>query len=200
MRSFTSIAMLAAAAAGTVRADNIECVDGLYMLVARGTGEDAGPGETGKVANRIKDQIDNSTVKGLDYPASFNGEVGDNNYFDSVEKGYEAMKVAIQQYYDACPDHKMAIFGYSQVSFRMGGERRIRVAEDEGRKLTCLCRVPKSPRMLSAVEAVAGSTMTSPPSTLISLRRAVSPHRIQPGSRSDANFKFRCSRLYCSVR
>jgi acetylxylan esterase len=114
MRSFTSVALLAAAAAGTVRADNIECADGLYMLIARGTGEDPGPGETGKVANRIKDQIENSTVKGLDYPASFNGEVGDNNYFESVEKGYEAMKVAIQQYYDACPDHKMAIFGYSQ--------------------------------------------------------------------------------------
>jgi len=114
MRSFTSVALLAAAAAGTVRADNIECADGLYMLIARGTGEDPGPGETGKVANRIKDQIENSTVKGLNYPASFNGEVGDNNYFESVEKGYEAMKVAIQQYYDACPDHKMAIFGYSQ--------------------------------------------------------------------------------------
>lgn len=113
MRSVSSVALLAAAAAGTARAD-VECVDGLYMLVARGTGEDAGPGETGKVARRIAEQIDNSTIVGLDYPASFNGEVGDSNYFDSVEKGYNAMKDAIQEYYDTCPNNTMAVFGYSQ--------------------------------------------------------------------------------------
>lgn len=121
MRSFASIALAAAAVSvGSARAQDdssnstVECVDGLYMLIARGTGEDAGPGESGKVARRIAEQIDNSTVVGLDYPASFNGEVGDNNYFDSVEKGYNAMKKAIEDYYDACPDNQMAIFGYSQ--------------------------------------------------------------------------------------
>lgn len=125
MRSFTSVALAAAAiSVGSARAESddsssssnstIECVDGLYMLIARGTGEDAGPGETGKVARRIAEQVANSTIVGLDYPASFNGEVGDNNYFDSVEKGYKAMKEGIEAYYEACPDHQMAIFGYSQ--------------------------------------------------------------------------------------
>lgn len=119
MRSFASIALFAAAASvGSVRADSdnstIECVDGLYMIIARGTGEDAGPGETGRVARRIAEQVKNSTILGLDYPASFNGEVGDNNYFESVEKGYEAMQEAIEEYSDACPDSLMAVFGYSQ--------------------------------------------------------------------------------------
>lgn len=114
MRSFTSIALAAAAVAVSAQAQDVECVDGLYMLIARGTGEDSGPGETGKVARRIADQIEDSKVVGLDYPASFNGEVGDANYFESVEKGYEAMKEAIEEYSDACPDNQMAIFGYSQ--------------------------------------------------------------------------------------
>lgn len=122
MRSFSSLALAAAALSVGVSAaaderssnDTISCVDGLYMLVARGTGEDPGPGESGKVARRIADRVNGSAVVGLDYPAVFNGEVGDDNYFNSVEKGYEAMKAAIEDYHDKCPDGRMAVFGYSQ--------------------------------------------------------------------------------------
>lgn len=115
MRSFSSIAFLAAAAASTARAE-IECADGLYMIVARGTGEDPDPGTgvTGNLTSKIADRIENSTVIGLDYPAGWAGEVGDDDFFKSVVLGYKVMKETMENYSVACPGHPIAAFGYSQ--------------------------------------------------------------------------------------
>ncbi|KAH7017477.1 cutinase-domain-containing protein [Ilyonectria destructans] len=89
---------------------NITCVQGLYMIVARGTGEKEGSGITGSLAEDIADRIDDSAVEPLDYPAAFS----DPDYLYSERDGVDIMQDMITSYHDACPDGKMAVFGYSQ--------------------------------------------------------------------------------------
>lgn len=80
------------------------------MFVARGTGEDSGLGETGKITRDVANEIPGSTAYAINYPASFL-EV---NYFLSVSNGTEMLKQSIERYAQTCPGHKMALFGYSQ--------------------------------------------------------------------------------------
>ena len=109
-RTAIPVAVLAAAGSSLAQ-DTSECASGLYMIAARGTGEDPGTGAIGAVADDVADRIKGSDVVPLDYPASLTDPV----YFDSVEDGGKAMKKAVEDYHTACPDGKMAIFGYSQV-------------------------------------------------------------------------------------
>jgi acetylxylan esterase len=104
------MAVLAAAISSSLAKDTNKCASGLYMIAARGTGEDAGPGSIGDVADNVADRVKGSEVVGLDYPASLTDPI----YFESVEEGGEAMKKAVEDYHSACPDGKVAIFGYSQ--------------------------------------------------------------------------------------
>lgn len=90
---------------------NITCADGLKIFVSRGTGEDPGTGVTGNITDLIASQIDGSDVQGIAYSASFE----DPDYFLSVSNGTHSLKQAITEYSQACPDSKMALFGYSQV-------------------------------------------------------------------------------------
>ncbi|KAF7546984.1 hypothetical protein G7Z17_g8041 [Cylindrodendrum hubeiense] len=92
------------------KSSSITCADGLYMVVARGTGEKDGSGVTGSLAEDIADRIENSIVEPLDYPAAFS----DPNYMRSERDGVETMQNLITSYHKACPDGKIAVFGYSQ--------------------------------------------------------------------------------------
>lgn len=105
--------LLATSASAQSSNDNgdITCADGLYMIVARGTTEDAGPGSMGVLADDVADRVEDSEVVGLDYPAT----LSDPAYVDSVVDGGRAMKEAVENYHDACPDGKIAVLGYSQV-------------------------------------------------------------------------------------
>lgn len=90
---------------------NITCADGLYMIVARGTTEPVGPGSMGTLAEDVADRVRDSEVVGLDYPAT----LSDPAYVESVIDGGRAIKDAVENYHDACPDGKIAVLGYSQV-------------------------------------------------------------------------------------
>lgn len=119
MRGFLITAgLLAVATAAT----NSNCTDGLYMIVARGTGEPAtaGPngefpantGSPGYVAQLISGKIKNSKIIGVEFAAS-----GDSvkDYVKSENDGAAAMLKLANEYHSSCPDSKMALLGYSQV-------------------------------------------------------------------------------------
>lgn len=91
---------------------DIQCAKGLQMFVSRGTGEDSGPGVTGALAKRIIDRIPGSSMLPTNYPASYDDPI----YFESVVNGTVTLRATIEAYIDACPDSKIAVFGYSQVS------------------------------------------------------------------------------------
>lgn len=105
------LAALSAAGGALGLAQNVTCATGLYMIVARGSGEEEGTGITGTLADRIAHDIEGSDVSALDYPAT----ITDPDYQESSIDGVEALQKAIIGYHSACPDGKMALLGYSQV-------------------------------------------------------------------------------------
>jgi acetylxylan esterase len=85
------------------------CIAGLRMIAARGTLEPAGMGVIGTVANGVAAAVPNSTVLGLDYPATF------RDYMQSEANGVAALTTAVSQYIGNCTNSKIALLGYSQV-------------------------------------------------------------------------------------
>ncbi|KPM35578.1 hypothetical protein AK830_g10991 [Neonectria ditissima] len=106
-----ALLLAASAAAAAAAAAQKNCTDGLYMIVARGTGEKEGSGIFGStIAEDVADRIDDSVIEPLDYPASFS----DPSYVDSEKEGVKEMQEVIMDYHEACPDAKFAVLGYSQ--------------------------------------------------------------------------------------
>lgn len=118
----SSIAVLAAAAAGPASAA-AECVSGLHMIVARGTGEPEGTGSTGYLAKQVASRIKGSDIEGLDYPATMT----DPDYITSVGEGSDEMRETVREYVKACPDTKVAVMGYSQVRRGLPVERASKI-------------------------------------------------------------------------
>lgn len=108
-----------------------ECVEGVYVIVARGSEEDVGQGEMAVVAEGVEDAIDDSEAVALDYPATFQA------YGRSVADGVEALNDTLVRYVEECPDGKVALMGFSQVSPRLphdpDGDLREREEEYRGR-------------------------------------------------------------------
>jgi acetylxylan esterase len=113
MRSHTNIALAGLLAASLASAQNstVKCASGLKMFVSRGTGEEMGPGVTEALVDVIAKQINGSDYEAILYPASFDNP----SYFVSVANGTNLVRNAILDYTEACPNSKIALFGYSQV-------------------------------------------------------------------------------------
>jgi hypothetical protein len=116
MRPFAlSTALFAVGTLAQKRASDVECADGLYMIAARGTGEDKGTGVIGKIAENVAKRVKGSVIEPLDYPASWQ----DPDYEESEAAGVKALTAAVNDYHSSCPDGKIAVFGYSQVCFTL---------------------------------------------------------------------------------
>lgn len=89
----------------------IQCAKGLKMFVSRGTGEPMGLGATGDITKVIAEKIPGSHSESIPYPASETVP----SYMVSVANGTGLLREAIEGYVDACPNSKIAVFGYSQV-------------------------------------------------------------------------------------
>ncbi|KAG6363967.1 hypothetical protein INS49_009070 [Diaporthe citri] len=103
-----SALILAAAGLTAAQDASSSCTAGLYMIVARATGEDPGTGRVGVVANNVSSSIPDSIVKPIVYPATF------ANYSESEGAGVAAMTAAIKDRVAACPQGKIALLGFSQ--------------------------------------------------------------------------------------
>lgn len=100
--------ILASAGLTAAQTTSSNCTDGLYMIVARATGEQPGTGRVGVVANNVSASIPNSAIQAIVYPATF------INYTVSEGVGVTAMTAAIKDRVSACPDGKIALLGFSQ--------------------------------------------------------------------------------------
>lgn len=111
--SSSILALAAAAVIPSVSAQNggnTTCAQGLYMIVARGSNEPEGEGRLGPIVDTVLGRIRGSDAIGLDYPATIDDPV----YMESVAEGGKAMKSAVEEYHDACPNGRIAVLGYSQ--------------------------------------------------------------------------------------
>ena len=86
----------------------LTCASGLYIIVARGTGEAQGPGLTGILADEVVKQIPGSVVAPVVYPAVF------SIYWDSEGTGAKHTKQMVLDYHKQCPTGKIALMGWSQ--------------------------------------------------------------------------------------
>lgn len=113
MRCLLHIAVAGIISAVAVSAENstIKCAPGLKMFVSRGTGESTPLGATKALVDTIANQISGSSIQPILYPATWEDPV----YMSSVANGTRLVRKAITEYAKACPDSKMALFGYSQV-------------------------------------------------------------------------------------
>lgn len=109
--SYLIITLIIAAAGVSGQNSTIRCASGLKIFVSRGTGETTPLGVTEMLVKAIKEQINGSDYEAINYPATTNDPV----YFTSVGNGTILVKKAATRYAQACPDSKMAFFGYSQV-------------------------------------------------------------------------------------
>ena len=71
-----------------------------------------GLGATGSLVKTIAERINGSNYEPILYPATRDWPP----YFQFVGNGTRLVKNAVTDYANACPDSKMALFGYSQVS------------------------------------------------------------------------------------
>ncbi|KAF7190021.1 Acetylxylan esterase 2 [Pseudocercospora fuligena] len=115
VRTLLSLAGLAALASALPldTRQSVSCLEGLYILVARGSNQPAGEGSVGPVADAIEARVPNSVSQAIDYPATIIAL--DSNYITSVNDGIEDTKTKIQDYVTACGSaSRIALVGYSQ--------------------------------------------------------------------------------------
>ncbi|KAI1437881.1 putative acetylxylan esterase 2 precursor [Xylaria sp. CBS 124048] len=105
--------MAAVAAAQPLAArQSVTCVDGVYMIAARGSTEAAGEGPLQQVTDLVMGLVPNSAAIAVDYPATI---ITDGTYPVSVFEGIEDAISKVQTYVDTCgSSSKIALLGFSQ--------------------------------------------------------------------------------------
>ncbi|GAP84590.1 putative carbohydrate esterase family 5 protein [Rosellinia necatrix] len=90
----------------------VTCASGLYMIAARGSGEDPGEGPLSMVTSMVKAMVPGSVSVAVDYPATI---YGDDLYPSSVSKGITDTINKIQAYVAACgSSSRIVLLGFSQ--------------------------------------------------------------------------------------
>lgn len=87
----------------------------VHVFAARGSGEPAGPGTIGRLAELIqRDNPRTDTVEAIDYPALLDPN-DPTRYAFSTHIGVSAVMWQVTNYYNRCPNSKVVLLGYSQV-------------------------------------------------------------------------------------
>lgn len=87
----------------------VACAD-VHMMLARGTTESY-PGLLGTLTDKVLDAIPGSDYENIIYPATQEGSTP--SYGEGIRNGTAQLK----RYARACPESKIVLLGYSQVSY-----------------------------------------------------------------------------------
>lgn len=107
MQSIAKALAVATLAAGVM---SQACPD-VHIFGARETTAPAGYGTGGQFVNLILAAYSGSTAEAIDYPAQ-----GDSAYASSVQAGTKNIASQINAFNTKCPDSRLVVVGYSQVS------------------------------------------------------------------------------------
>jgi hypothetical protein len=94
--------------------ERADCATGVHIIAARASGEEPGGGTIGTVVGNVVEAISGSDSVAVDYPATV------ENYASSVAVGIKNMTELITSYVATCPDARIVLMGYSQVSVETG--------------------------------------------------------------------------------
>lgn len=86
------------------------CYDGVFTIIARGSEEAQGQSVLEPIASAVSAAIGNSGSDEVVYPAWL-------SFWNSAPTGVTNAQQQMQNYYQACPNGKMVLMGYSQGSY-----------------------------------------------------------------------------------
>lgn len=98
--------------ANAAPAANPACQNPIHILVARGSNQAPGTGSIGAVSDQMKLYAPKAHVQAVKYPATTDNPA----YTDSLKTGTLNLQRMIRNVVDECPNAKIALLGYSQVS------------------------------------------------------------------------------------
>lgn len=103
----------------------------IHIFGARETTASAGYGSSNTVVNEILGAYSGSTAEAISYPAcGGQASCGGISYSSSVAQGIQAVASAVNSFNSQCPQTKLVLVGYSQVSLV---PRRFRRRKFEGK-------------------------------------------------------------------
>jgi acetylxylan esterase len=89
----------------------------IHIFGARETTASAGYGSSSTVVNEILGAYSGSTAEAVSYPAcGGQASCGGISYSSSVAQGIQAVASAVNSFNSQCPQTKLVLVGYSQVS------------------------------------------------------------------------------------
>ena len=114
LASGTAALLAAAPAAFASPLQERQACPNIHIFGARETTAPAGYGSAGTFVNLILNAYPGSTAEAINYPAA-----GGTNaaYASSVQQGTQDIANQINNFNNQCPNSKLVVVGYSQVSF-----------------------------------------------------------------------------------
>lgn len=89
----------------------------IHIFGARETTVPSGYGSAGAVVDMIKREFPGATSEAINYPAcGGQAQCGGIQYGDSARQGTQAVANAVNSFHQRCPNTKLVLVGYSQVS------------------------------------------------------------------------------------
>jgi len=89
----------------------------IHVFGARETTVPSGYGTAGQVVNLILQAFPGATSEAINYPAcGGQASCGGIQYGDSARQGTQAVANAVNSFHQRCPNTKLVLVGYSQVS------------------------------------------------------------------------------------
>lgn len=113
----STLLLVGQALAAEAKAEKRQSCPEIHVFGARETSVSPGFGSSATVVDAVLSAYSGATSEAIDYPAcGGQASCGSISYGESVAAGIDAAASAVNSFNTQCPDTKLVLVGYSQVS------------------------------------------------------------------------------------